>query len=274
MGTRELAQRASQISFLAEEYDIKAHRGIYDEVSRIANDPQQSGSSDIPPALVFYAIRHILHPEFILGQVPDLFNLLTLVDVFRQFAAKKSDDILTWNEYYHNDQQVWTLTEKEVNRIKYYQASSPRLRKEYFLLLKNLCMMYIHYLWTSPESCLLALRLNDFFPGSLRGAGQPSSLLFHVDLDEDERQAFTELKEECSMWMKAVVKWETEREKLGEQGRRSTRELEDSFQADFLVAFPPPVDHAVLLGDVEKYIQKVEGMVRKLEEWFPPSQVV
>lgn len=158
MGTRELAQRASQISFLAEEYDIKAHRGIYgwhptypptllsltrisDEVSRIANDPQQSGSSDIPPALVFYAIRHILHPEFILGQVPDLFNLLTLVDVFRQFAAKKSDDILTWNEYYHNDQQVWTLTEKEVNRIKYYQASSPRLRKEYFLLLKNLCMM-------------------------------------------------------------------------------------------------------------------------------------
>ena len=75
------------------------------------------------------------------------------------------------------------------------------------------CMMpqYIHHLWAAGESCLLARRLNDFFPGSL-GVEEPSQLLFHVDLSEDEEECFAQLGMECKEWLNLVLDWERKRE--------------------------------------------------------------
>ncbi|KAL4072608.1 hypothetical protein V8B97DRAFT_1899090 [Scleroderma yunnanense] len=210
----QLKTNISEINFSDEEYAAETHRMIYTHVA-VSDQP-----SDVPPTLVFYAIRNIIHPTFIVGQIPDLFNLLTMVDISRQFANKKIEDVLVWHDFYSqnpDNQDVRLLTEKEVRRLEHYQAQSEGLRSEYFLLLRNLCLVYIHYLWTAPESCLLPIRLNDFFPGSLNGFDKPSSFLFHMDLDEDEKQVFVQLKDQCSNWMNMVIEWESEREELGRQ---------------------------------------------------------
>ncbi|KIM68490.1 hypothetical protein SCLCIDRAFT_956343 [Scleroderma citrinum Foug A] len=211
---KQLETHISGIDFRGEEYA--------DEVGSIVGAPEPDRPSDIPPVLVFYAIRNIIHPAFIVGQIPDLLNLLTMVDIFRQFANNKSGEVLAWDQYYskeQDNQEVTLLTAKEVRGLEVYQAQSGHLREQYILLLRNLCLIYIHYLWTAPESCLLAIRLNDFFPGSVDGFQEPSSFLFHEDLSEDERRVFTELKDECSTSMKTILEWESEQEELArEQG--------------------------------------------------------
>lgn len=257
-----------------DEFDTLAHRTIYDEVAGTA-EAVGSGSADIPPALLFYAIRNILYPTFILGQIPDLLNVLTTIEGLRQFATKKIGHILALNQLYierpPDDREVRVLTTKEIRALASCQAQSESLRKQYFLLLKNLCQAYIHYLWTSPESCLLAKRLNDFFPGCLEGYSQPSSLRFQMDLSENERAEFGELKEEVSTWMKTILEWEYEREKSGKRQGHSKADLGASFKDDFQVAFPPHVGHADILDVLVTYLTRVEDMINKLEKWFPPS---
>ncbi|KAG6333671.1 hypothetical protein ID866_5414 [Astraeus odoratus] len=279
MDSRELKQKLetwiSEINFEAPEYDARAHRLIYNEVETIAGAPEDDSSpGNIPPALVFYAIRNFLHPTFIVGQIPDLCNLLTMVDVFRQYAVKKSGDMLTWNTYYSKnllDLDVRLLSEKEVLKLERYRTQSQLQRKEYFLLLRNLFQVYIHYLWTAPESSLLPMRLNDFFPGSMAGTKQPSSLLFHHDLSDDEKHELAELHTECKTWLTAIDAWQRERKELGEQQGYSEAELQASYKDDFQAAFPRPVEYADLAVVVQQYLKSVEDMIHRLEAWFPPS---
>ncbi|KAI6016703.1 hypothetical protein BKA83DRAFT_10477 [Pisolithus microcarpus] len=232
-----------------------------------------SDSEAVPPALLIYAIRNILHPTFIVGQIPDLLNLLTTVEGLRQLATKRLGQILALNQFYMehplDGQDVRVLTTKEIRTLAHYQAQSERQREMYFDLLKNLCQVYIHYLWTAPESCLLAMRLNDFFPGCLEDYNRPSSLRFHMDLSENEKAEFGELKDEISVWMKSILEWEYEREKSGKQQGYSKTDLSTSFKDEFQVAFPP-LDYADILDVLVGYLTSVEDMINKLEKWFPP----
>ena len=43
-----------------------------------------------------------------------------------------------------------------------------------------------------------------------------------------------------------------------------------SFATDFNTAFPQPFEPSEMKRNVEIYLKKVEDMIRKLEEWFPP----
>ncbi|KAI6042929.1 hypothetical protein EDC04DRAFT_866221 [Pisolithus marmoratus] len=254
-----------------DEYDTLAHRTIYDEVASTV-EAVGSDVADVPPALLFYGIRNILYPTFILGQIPDLLNLLTTIEGLRQFATQRIGQILALNQLYTehppDDQEVRILTTKETRTLAHYQAQSSRLRKKYFVLLQNLCQVYIHYLWTSPESCLLAMRLNDFFPGCLEGYNKPSSLHFHMDLNENEKAEFGGLKDEVSAWMKTILEWEYEREKSGKQKGYSKTDLKASFKDEFQVAFPP-LDYADILDVLVTYLTSVEDMTKRLEKWFP-----
>ncbi|KAH7884495.1 hypothetical protein F5I97DRAFT_1889914 [Phlebopus sp. FC_14] len=272
LALRKLVSTASSIDF-AQSYQFQAHREIYDQVSSIADDPPTRGGvpMTVPRAIVFYTIRNILYPTFILGQIPDLLNHLTMVDNFRQYAVMKSAEALEWNTFYSRPEfmnNVRTLAAKEVARLEHYTERAQRTRMEYVLLIRNLCLLHIHYLWTSPESCLLGKRLIDFFPGSLEGSGETSRMLFHQDLCEDEKLVIGELKEECRAWMDSVVEWETAREEQGDRDGRSKEEMDSCFKDEFALNFPPPVDPQVLAEDLERYIKKVEDMVETLEEWF------
>lgn len=267
---KQLEARLVRINW--DEYNTLAHRTIYDEVVGTAG-AAGSDSAAIPPALLFYAIRNILRPTFIVGQIPDLLNLLTTVEGLRQFATKQSGQILALNQFYTehppDGQEVRVLVTKEIRTLAHYQAQSERLREKYFVILKSLCRVYIHYLWTAPESCLLAMRLNDFFPGCLEDYNQPSSLRFHMDLCENEKAEFGELKDEISTWMKIILEWEYEREMSGKQQGYSKTDLSASFKDEFQVAFPPP-DYADILDVLVRYLTSVEDMTNKLEKWFPP----
>ncbi|KIJ67049.1 hypothetical protein HYDPIDRAFT_85798, partial [Hydnomerulius pinastri MD-312] len=232
-----------------------------------------------PPALIIYAILNILRPSFILGQIPDLLNLLCAVEGYRRYAVLKAGEALDWQVFYESTSrhegvggEVRLLAEKEAKRLKGYTGRSELMRREYLLLVRSLIQLYIHYLWISPESCLLGKRLNDFFPGCIEGISRPSSLLFHADLEEkEEKEEFGKLKEECQGWMNMVVEWEAGREEKGVEDGLSKEDMDVSYADEFREAFPPPFDSAELGRNIEIYVRKVEDMVRKLDEWFGPS---
>lgn len=46
--------------------------------------------------------------------------------------------------------------------------------------------------------------------------------------------------------------------------------MDESFANDFRVTFPQPFEPSETTRNVEIYINKVEDIVRKLEQWFPP----
>ncbi|KAF8557144.1 hypothetical protein OG21DRAFT_1505782 [Imleria badia] len=242
--------------------------------------PACDALSGVPPSLVFYAARNILSPSFIIGQIPDLLNLLTAIETFRRFAVLKSGEALEWQKYYEHEkshgraEDVRFLATSEVRALRRYLEEKDAQRGEYIVLVRSLIQLYIHYLWTAPESCLLPRRLNDFFPGSFHGTHKPSELLFHVDLSGDEKEYFERLKVECQEWMNLVAEWESRREETCQDVGLSQEDVVGSFANDFHVTFPQPSKPSEMARNVEIYMNKVEDMIRKLEQWFSPSSEI
>jgi hypothetical protein len=98
-----------------------------------------------PPALVFYAMRNVLRPDFILGQIPFLLDCLAMVDKLREYAVKASSVALSWQEYYAkeliSDPDMTLLTEKELKKVQDYVANDEHDRLHYILVTKNLCLL-------------------------------------------------------------------------------------------------------------------------------------
>ncbi|KAF8127070.1 hypothetical protein EV363DRAFT_1347086 [Boletus edulis] len=271
----KLKELISTINF-NEPYNIQGHRQIYDHVETLASS-DASSTIPVPSSLVFYGARNILSPSFIIGQIPDLLNLVTVIETFRRFAVLKSDEALEWQQYYEHEktcgraEDVRLLAANEVRAMRRFLDKKDAQRREYIVLVRCLIHLYTHYLWTAPESCLLAKRLNDFFPGSFNGVDMPSDLLFHVDLTEEEKAYFVRLKMECQEWMSLVSDWETKREGTCRDEGLSKEDMDASFENDFCVTFPQPYEPSEMARNVEIYMKKVEDMMRKLEQWFPPS---
>lgn len=108
----------------------------------IENDPIFA-DGQASPSVVFYAIRNILRPSFILGQIPDLLDLLAIVDTFRRHAVEVSAAALTWQEYYTKEPSpnMRLLTGNELRRIEGYVAEDKQDRLLYILLIKNMCLL-------------------------------------------------------------------------------------------------------------------------------------
>ncbi|KAG9318995.1 hypothetical protein JVU11DRAFT_1112 [Chiua virens] len=235
------------------------------------------GPLAVPPSLVFYTARNILSPSFILGQIPDLFNLLTSIETFRRFAVLKAGEALGWQRYYEIEkthghaEDVRLLEVSEVHTLQCFIDSADAQRNEYIVLIQSLVPLYIHYLWTAGESCLLPQRLNDFFPGSM-GVETPSSLLFHDDLSDDEKEIFGQFRLACKGWFNLVLDWqEKRRENCQQKGCVRTKEqVDESFKNDFHAVFPQPFQSLQSVQNVEDYMKKVETMIGELEKWFSP----
>lgn len=158
----KLKELVSSIDF-NQPYNAKGHRGIYgfvhppllptfdidhhppsDHVNRL---PSSDASSTLPPSLVFYVARNILLPSFIIGQIPDLLNLLALIETFRRFAALKSDEALEWQKYYEGekthgcDEDVRLLAANEVRTLRRFLDRKDAQRWEYIVLVRSLIQL-------------------------------------------------------------------------------------------------------------------------------------
>ena len=104
-------------------------------------------SSTTPPSLVFYAARNILSPSFIIGQIPDLLDLLAVVETFRRFAALKSDAALEWQKYYEHEkshgreEDVRLLAANEVRALRRFVVQKDAQRREYIVLIRCLILL-------------------------------------------------------------------------------------------------------------------------------------
>jgi len=77
---------------------------------------------------------------------------------------------------------------------------------------------------------------------------------------------------ECKEWLIEVDRWQEEREEL--LLATSTAKQEDAtFQQDFQEKFPPPLPPEELVSDLEEYMKVVEGMIHKLEDYFPSDNL-
>lgn len=104
-------------------------------------------SSTLPPSLVFYAARNILSPSFIIGQIPDLLNLLAVIETFRRLAILKSDEALEWQKYYEGEktcgreEDVRLLAANEVRALKHFLNKTGAQRWEYIVLVRRLIQL-------------------------------------------------------------------------------------------------------------------------------------
>ncbi|KAG1750094.1 hypothetical protein EDB19DRAFT_1677935 [Suillus lakei] len=265
---------------ICTEYNAEGHRAIYDHISSILENEPASADAQAPPALVFYATRNILRPSFILGQIPDLLDLLAMVDTFRRHAVEASSVALSWQEYYtkepSSDPEMTLLTERELKKVQNYVTNNERDRLHYILAVKNLCLLHIYYLVTAPESCILAERMNDYFPGCFPGHDIPSKLLFQHGLSDSEKQIMEEAYQECKEWLLEVTQWEEEREQEQELllVALTAEQADAAFQQAFRDKFSPPFAQEELVSDLDDYLDTVERMIRKLEDHFPSAKVL
>lgn len=163
MDKQKLKELTSSISF-SGPYNARGHRAIYGSVSPllpllafdIDHHPppdhldklhSSDASSTIPPSLVFYAARNILSPSFIIGQIPDLLNLLAAIETFRRFAALKSDEALEWQKHYEREkthgreQGVRLLAANEVRALQRCVLQKGAQRREYIVLVRTLILL-------------------------------------------------------------------------------------------------------------------------------------
>ncbi|KAG1841113.1 hypothetical protein DFJ58DRAFT_808965 [Suillus subalutaceus] len=262
------------------QYNAEAHRATYDHISSILDNEPASANTQIPPALVFYAARNILHPTLILGQIPDLLDCLAMVDTFRRYAVEASSVALSWQKYYakelSSDPDMILLTERELKKIQDYATNDERDRLHYILVTKNLCLLHVYYLMTAPESCMLAKHLNDYFPGCFPGHDIPSKLLFQHGLSDSEKQIMEDAYQGCKEWILDVTQWEEEREQEQEQllATLTVEQADAAFQEAFREKFPPPCSQEELVSDLDDYLNTVERMIRRLEDYFPSAKVL
>ncbi|KAG2348023.1 hypothetical protein BDR05DRAFT_957666 [Suillus weaverae] len=265
---------------MCTEYSAEGHRAIYDHISSIIENEPADADAQAPPAFVFYATRNILRPYFILGQIPDLLDCLAMVDTFRRYAVEASSVALSWQEYYakelSSDPDMTLLTERELTKIQDYITNDERDRLHYILVIKNLCLLHVYYLVTAPESCMLAKHLNDYVPGCFPGHDIPSKLWFQHGLSDSEKQIMKEAYQECKEWILDVTQWEEEREQEQEQllVALTAEQADAAFQQAFREKFPPPFSQEELVSDLDDYLDIVERMIRKLEDYFPSAKVL
>lgn len=175
MDKQRLKELISTVNF-SEPYDAKGHRAIYgsvcpslvpafdvdhgtpDRIDGLTASPDASPT--IPPSLVFYAARNILLPSFILGQIPDLLNLLAAIETFRRFAALKADEALEWQKYYEREkthgrrEDVRLLAAKEVRTLQRLVVQKDAQRREYIVLVRSLILLVSRL----PQSIILVCR--------------------------------------------------------------------------------------------------------------------
>ena len=90
--------------------------------------PSIRPDAECPPLrFIVYAIRNILSPSLLRGQITDLLTLLAHVDCVRKKFLSSIDIALTWDAYYkHQDNNPGVLV-LERDEVQYLRNISDRL---------------------------------------------------------------------------------------------------------------------------------------------------
>jgi len=102
-----------------------------------------------PLDVLCYAIKNIMYPDFLLCQIPDLLDLLAVVELYRQEASTQARAALVFNDFYQNDDTVVSLTRKEKERIERIgdEAICVEQRRLYTLIWVHLCKLVSFFLY-------------------------------------------------------------------------------------------------------------------------------
>ncbi|KII87654.1 hypothetical protein PLICRDRAFT_54728 [Plicaturopsis crispa FD-325 SS-3] len=250
-------------------------------VDRLKEHGVLSSSADqsAPLSAVAYAIRSIIHPPLLREQIPDLLELLAHTDFIRQRAAAEASRALVWQGFYAGqggDEHVQLLTPEEVaalNRIEDAKRAQHH-RTIYIRIVCKCCILHLYGLGTAqpPQTANFFAAMESYFDisDSIENAFAPR---FHADLSEKEREELHEAELDCEEFWESASEWQAEREAAlkedGEHQDPTTMSAADGF----LDAFPPPVDEEELVETIGWYLQKVEGMVDKLDIVFGDTTV-
>ena len=119
---------------------------LADHVEKLSSS-ESDASPTVPPFLVFYTARNILLPSFIIGQIPELLNLLTSIETFRRFAVLKADEALEWQKYYEHEKthdragDVRLLAANEIRVLRRFLDKKDAQRREYIVLVRSLVQL-------------------------------------------------------------------------------------------------------------------------------------
>ncbi|KAJ7187717.1 hypothetical protein GGX14DRAFT_580858 [Mycena pura] len=270
----------------ASECSSSMHAAIPAYIEKkILNDPGSQFKNRVPPLdIIIYAIKRLLANSPIV--VPDLLDFTTTVEFYRKLALQKADDALKIHQSYRaDDYSATTLTGDEVERLQGYQMNDSTLREIYIELVLNHCQLVCHlcrysvlkylnchlpdiyHVRTSdpPRTADLESRLCEYFPELYRDARGESSLLFHSDLTQPEREVVRFRGADSFKFLRDSYDWACANQISGQT-------LESVFQtSEFAIAFPCKIHPPTLRETVELYMETVERMVNELQEMFPQN---
>ncbi|KAJ6447611.1 hypothetical protein DFH09DRAFT_1353151 [Mycena vulgaris] len=213
----------------------------------------------VPPLdIVIYTIRWLLALSNSPGMsdVPDLLDLVTTIEFYRELGLRKADEALRIHQA--NDDDATKLTDEEVKHLRAHQTNDSALRNMYI-------KVDIYHLRTSdpPRPADLALRLCEYFPDKNTRAESPR--LIHHNLSNQECEAVRLCGGNSRKFVSDSYEWAGVHQITGQT-------LASVFQTpEFAIAFPCEIHPTTLRKTVEFYMDTVERMVNELQAMFPQN---
>ncbi|KAJ8508874.1 hypothetical protein ONZ45_g8899 [Pleurotus djamor] len=261
----ELSECIQQVKYDGSEDDVLGHRAIFTHVeSQFINSPKRR--HECPPLnVILYAARNIMLPAINMPQIPDLLDLVTIVEYHRQEAHSKVGEALTFNAHWRSmgEPEEDLLNEEEEDFMEALMVEDGDMRESYLAVIQGLIQLDVHHLWTSeaPSIAKLAVRMNEYFPPTNEKYRREPSLLFHSDLNEEERMLIEGLGRNTMVVMKQTLDWAVSRIAPG-QSIASVFQSEEFAQ----VGRPDAIDTGI--PSSLEWLERVEQNIQKLEVIF------
>lgn len=97
----------------------------------------------LPLAVFIYAIKDILYPTFLIELIPDILDLLTMVEFYRLRATEEASKALTWNDYYKTAENTnaHTLEIEDELFFNHLQNTQEEMRKIFMQIVAECCLI-------------------------------------------------------------------------------------------------------------------------------------
>ena len=107
----------------------------------LANNEETALPPVLPIVIFVYAIKNILYPDFLIELIPDLLDLLTMVEFYRIRMTEEASNALAWNDFYKNAQDARTLEVEDENFLTHFQDTQDEMRKIFMQIVAECCLI-------------------------------------------------------------------------------------------------------------------------------------
>jgi len=255
-------------------------------------------------------IRRLLYPNLRQQHIPALVNNLWCLDVVRKKMVAAAKSFLDSQPKYksHN---VDERKKGVIELANDYRDKGVRLLYSQLIIGFSRLVRLMHTIWSrshiprtqhiyflylTPDSYLLPMHLNDFYPGlPPHNADKGPSARFHDDFNPEELTRLEEARSESVAFISAALQWEKGRRLFWNEHKCVTTPFftvpasipqfifysfpDDlfftqykeylSFAEEFSRAFEPPYNTAIIVTASEEYVRHVEKMVKVFQDGFP-----